>query len=255
MIVRNVFIAVLALFFIWGCSSTSELINLSAEDRFANGMRLYNDEDYLEAINEFQSLLLQYPGNEVADDAQYYLAMSRYERGEQLLAAYEFSKLIKNMPASDFVPNAQYMLAESYYQLSPNFALDQSYTINAIKEFQAFIEFFPTDERVTEAEKKMRELNDKLAQKEYNTAYIYERLEYNTAALIYYNSVLETYHDTRFAPMASYNKIKLLIERNRNEEALVETKRFLEKFPDNNRYVEVEGIRKSLEQKHSAATR
>ena len=50
------------------------------------------------------------------------------------------------------------MLGESYYRLSPNFTLDQSYTRSAIKEFQAFIDFFPTDEQVLEAEKKINEL-------------------------------------------------------------------------------------------------
>ena len=84
--------------------------------------------------------------------------MSRFKRGELILAAFEFSKLIKNMPVSEFVPQAQFMLAESYYELSPNYTLDQKYTKKAIEEYQAFLDFFPANPSVPEAEKKIREL-------------------------------------------------------------------------------------------------
>lgn len=234
-----------------GCSSSVETINLSAENRYNYALNLYNEESYEEAINEFQSIILQFPGNEIIDDAQYYLAMSRFKREEYLLAAYEYSKLIKNYPLSDKVTTSQFMLAESYYQLSPHYSLDQSYTRNAIKEFQAFIDFFPTNEQVQEAEGKINELNNKLAEKEYNSAYIYEKLEYYTAALIYYDLVLETYHDTRFAPMASYNKILLLIDREKEVEALAEVNKFLERYPESDKYADVEKIKSSLQTKIS----
>lgn len=251
MFVKKLVIVFTAAVIFYGCSSSVDTINLSAENRFNYALNLYNEEDYEEAINEFQSIVLQFPGNEIVDDAQYYLAMSRFKREEFLLSAYEFSKLIKNYPVSENVPSSQLMLAESYYQLSPHFSLDQSYTKSAIKEFQAFIDFFPANDKVIEAEKKINELNSKLAHKEYNSALIYEKLEYYTAALMYYNYVLETYHDTQYAPLASYNKIILLIERKREQEALIEINRFLERYPESSRYLEVEKLKSSLQDKIS----
>jgi outer membrane protein assembly factor BamD len=236
-----------------GCSSSIDTANLSPDEKLKYGVQLYNDEDYEEAINEFQAIILQYPGNAVVDDAQYYLAQSRFKRGEYIIAAFEFSKLIKNMAASEFLPDAQFMLAECYYSLSPNYTLDQKYTKKAIEEYQAFIDFFPTNSRVPEAEKKILEMNEKLAHKEYNTAYIYEKLDYYTAALNSYNNVIETYHDTYYAPLAMFDKINLLIERNKNAEALAETSKFLQRYPDNPKAVEVEKIKISLENKLSAA--
>ena len=41
-----------------------------------------------------------------------------------------------------------------------------------------------------------------------------------TAALKYYDSVTEIYHDTQYAPLALYHKINLLVDRNRDSEAL-----------------------------------
>jgi outer membrane protein assembly factor BamD len=207
-------------FIIAGCSSSFDTTNLSPDERLKYAINLYNDEDYLEAITEFQNIVLQFPGNAVVDDAQYYLGMTRFQRSEYILAAFEFSKLIKTMPASEMVPDAQYMLAQSYYELSPVFSLDQSYTRKAIEEFQAFIDFFPANERVAEAEKKINQLNTKLAEKEFSNAVIYERMEYFNAALIYYNNVAEQYHDTHYAPTALYNRIKLLVQRNRTRDAV-----------------------------------
>ncbi len=218
---------------LWGCGSSIETVNLSAKERLEYARKLYNDEDYLEAVNELQAIILQYPGNEIIDDAQYLMGMTRYQRGEYILAAYEFSKLVKNMPASEFVPDAQYMLAESYFQLSPNYTLDQKYSKKAIDEFQAFIDFFPTHTKVSEAEQKLKILNEKLAHKTYNDAVIYEKLDYYTAALLYYDNVLEVYHDTKYAPLAMYNKIQILLDKNRNKEAIEEISKFIERYPDN----------------------
>lgn len=39
----------------------------------------------------------------------------------------------------------------------------------------------------------------------------------------YYDNVMEVYHDTQYAPLALYNKINLLIDRDKVSEALVES--------------------------------
>jgi outer membrane protein assembly factor BamD len=239
----------------WGCSGSIETSNLSGEERLKYSLELYNDEDYEEAVSEFQAILLQYPGSEVVDDAQFYLAQSRYKRGEFILAAYEFSRLVQNMPASEFVAESQYMLAECYYALSPNFALDQTYTVKAIQEYQAFIDFFPADKRVPECESKINEMNEKLARKAYNAAYIYEKMEYYTAAILYYGNVVELYHDTPYASMAMYDKIRLLIQRGKNSEAIKEINRFIERYPGNTRIPDVEKMRNDIQGKISASNK
>ncbi len=241
----------LLLFF--GCSAAIDTTNMGSQERLDYAIRLYNDEDYELAITELQAIILQFPGNAVIDDAQYYLAMSRFKRNELILAAFEFSKLIKNMPVSEFVPQAQFMLAESYYELSPNFTLDQKYTKKAIEEYQAFLDFFPANPNVPEAEKKINELNTKLAEKEYNSALIYEKLEYYIAAMKYYDNVVEVYHDTRYAPMALYNKINILIARDKNVDAVNEISKFLQRYPNDQRAQEMENLKASLENQLSAS--
>lgn len=230
-----------------GCSHTRNTINMSAEEHFNYAIELYNDEDYIQAIQEFQAINLQFPASSVADDAQYYLADSHYKKGEYILAAYEFSRLIKDIPASEFVPKAQYMLAESYYQLSPDYQLDQKYTTKAIEEFQAFIDFFPADARVPEAEKKISELNDKLAKKVFNTAKIYERMDDINAAIYYYSLIIDTYHDSKYAPIAMFEKIKALTVKNDNKSALKEIFTFIERYPGDPNISEIKKLQQSLQ--------
>lgn len=230
-----------------GCSPAVNTTNMSAEERFTYAKSLYDERSFDLAIPEFEAIMLQYAGSPFTDDAQFYLSMSRFQRKEYLLAAFEFSKLIKNTPASTFVPESQYMLAECYFQLAPHSSLDQRYSRKAIEEFQAFIDIFPTDQRVAEAEKKIRELYEKLAEKDYNSAVIYEKMEYTLAALQYFQNVTETYHDTRFAPLAAYHRITILAGKGRNEEAVKEAKAFLAKYGTDENAAEVSSLLASLE--------
>lgn len=232
---------------LWNCSSSIDTTTLTAEEHLQYAKNLMTDADYEEAIREFQSILLQYAGSAVNDDAQYFLAFTYYKREQYLLAAYEFSKLIRDIPTSEFVQDAQFMLADSYYQLSPNYQLEQSYTKKALEEFQAFIEFFPTHPKVAEAEKKISELYAKYAEKDYNSAIIYEKMEYYIAAMKYFKMVKDTYHDTKYAPLAHYHLIKLLIEKNKTDDALRNIAEYLKKYPEDPNNEELKGLTIELE--------
>ena len=244
---KNILILILFSLVIWGCGESVNTVNMSPQDRLAYAVKLYNDEDYELAVNEFSSIVLQFPGNALVDSAQYYTGMTRFKRKEYILGAYEFSKLIKNMLASKLIAESQYMLAECYYKLSPDYTLDQKYTRSAIKEYQAYIDFFPTSDKVPDAEVKIRELNENLAHKEYNAAYIYSKLEYYRASLKYYDNVVEIYHDTKYAPLAMYDKTQLLISRGRNSDALIEINKFIQRYPSNYLIKEMQDLKNNLE--------
>lgn len=242
-------LAILAVLLVVGCSGGVDTTLFSPEEHYNYAFSLFEDEDYMEAQTEFQSILLQYPGSAINDDAQYYLGMTYFNRGQYLLAAYEFSKLIRDIPASEYVTDSQYMLAESYYQLSPPYQLDQAYTKKAIEEFQAFIDYFPLSPKVEEAEQKINELNNKLAKKLYNNALIYEKMNYYKAAIKYYGDVQEIYHDTEFGPKALYKKIQLEIEKDDIASAKSDINKFLVRYPDHESAKEIQQLEEQLAQK------
>ncbi|PID62528.1 MAG: outer membrane protein assembly factor BamD [Ignavibacteriae bacterium] len=244
---KKAFFIIIIVIGLWNCSNIKDTSAFTAEQHLEYAKQLMTDEDYDEAIREFKTIIMQYSGTPVNDDAQYFLAFTYFKKEQYLLAVYEFSKLIRDITTSEYVQDAQYMLAESYYNLSPNYQLEQSYTKKAIEEFQNFIEFFPLHPKVSEAEKKIDELYVKFAAKEFNNAEIYEKMEYYNAAINYYKNVKDTYHDSEYAPLAQYRLIKLLVKRNRNDEALRNIAEYIKNYPNDKNVSELQDLNKELE--------
>lgn len=242
-------VAITSLTILFGCSSSKDLTRLSPNQRLHEAVNEYNKEDYESALGQFQSILMEFQGREVIDSAQYYLAMCRFKREEFIMASYEFSKIIQNMPQSKLVPMSQYMLAESYYNLSPKMPLDQKYTKKAIDELQAFIDFYPRHEKIAEAAQKIKTLNNKLAEKDYKAAYIYEKMENYNAAIYYHGLILETYHDSKIAPQSLCDKIRLLILKGRIPEAQIDIENFKKKYSNNENYAKVLEFEKQIAKK------
>jgi outer membrane protein assembly factor BamD len=215
-----------------GCSSGESTKIMTVEERFSHAKTLFEKGSYLDAVNEFTVLTLQYQGSTFAADAQFYLGECRFEREEYMLAAFEYSVVKRNYPASPRVPDAMYKLALSYYKLSPKSSLDQQYTKRALEEFQTFVEYYPSHAMAVDAEARIKELNTRMAKKQYETARLYAIMEYYRAALFYYDDVIEKYHDTEYAPLAYIDKVDLLVSRDRYKDALVEVNRFLERYPN-----------------------
>jgi outer membrane protein assembly factor BamD len=215
-----------------GCSGRSPEPSWEAEEYFDYARELYANEDYYESANEFTIILLRYAGSSIADSAQFYLGMSHYQLEEYIISAAEFSKLINNMPQSPLVPEAQYMLGMSYYMMSPRAALDQEYTNKSLRAFQTFIEDFPRHKKREDVEKKLMELREKLAQKEFLNADLYRKMFQLQSSLIYYDIVLERYYDTSWADDALLGKVLVYMEMEDWENALENLLIFKDKFPD-----------------------
>jgi len=207
------------------------LTQLSAEEHFQKGKELFDEENFLEAIEEFKLIGLQFSGSSVADDAQLSLGECYFHREEYLLAAYEFETLKKRMAASPLVPLAQYKLALCYYKLSPKSSLDQKYTNRAIDEFQTFIEYYPNHDSVVSASKKIQYLNSLLAEKEFNIARLYMSLEEYQSAQHYFEKILERYHDTKFAGLSQLGLVEAYIARNKFPLAKNMLDEFYKKYP------------------------
>jgi len=215
-----------------GCGSGEQTTTITADQRYERALAMFEKEDYLDAINEFTIITLQFQGSQHAADAQFYLGECRYNRGEYLLAAFEYGVTKRSYPASPRVPEAQYKLAMSYYQISPKSSLDQQYTRKAIDEFQSFVEYYPSHPLAADANAKIKELDGKLAKKLYEAARQYVVLERYTAALRYFDDVIDQYHDTDWAPLAFLDKVELLIKRKKFVDAQTNLSRFLSRYPN-----------------------
>ncbi len=232
--------------FLMNCAGTHPQPDWTADQYFHYAKKLFDDEDYYEAADQFTVVTLRYPASSIADSAQYYLAESHFKMKEYLIAAAEFEKLINNMPHSKLVPLAEYKLALSYYKLSPRPELDQEYTRKAIRQFQLFIEENPTSPLKDDALKKIAELRNKLAEKQYKNADIYRKMHEYKAAIIYYDLVLQNYYDTDWADDAQLGKIETYLEMDDNASAKKEIEKFKEQFPNSSLLKKVEKLAQKL---------
>lgn len=241
--------AVLLALFFFGCSRSrsSDLNNIDDPDKaFALAMKNYDSKDYLDAIEDFSLMKVKFSGTRVSDKVQYYLGMSYLMQEEYILAAYEFEYLLKNYTTSSLAVDGRYRLALCYYGMSPKYSLDQTYTYQAITELKNFLELYPTDKNAPEAEKKIKELRNKLAYKELKSAELYSTMEDYKAATIYYENVVNEYFDTDWADDALYGKIQTLVTRGKITEAKAEVERFETRFPKSDLLPKVKTIKSKL---------
>ncbi|MFZ1728840.1 MAG: outer membrane protein assembly factor BamD [Bacteroidota bacterium] len=222
------------------CSSSAVPENPTAENEFRLGQEEYLDGNYQEAVQHFEVIRLQFPGSSTADSARYFTALCRYQREEYLLASYEFNQIIQSGSSRELMADAYYQFAQCYYQLAPKVQLDQTYTSRAIDALQNFVEAYPKHAKAQDVEKQVIELVNRLAEKEYDTAILYEKMEVPESALIYFNTVVDRYYNTDYADDAFAGKVRSLLAMKRYADVLSAEKDFLEKYPASEYRKEVE---------------
>ncbi len=213
------------------CSSYNVRPDMTAEERFEVAKRMFKNKDYRQAKMQFKLLTLNSPSAPFIDEVQFLLAESHFRLKEYILAADEYKRLLRLYPRSQWVDDAQFMVGMCNYKMSPNPALDQKYTLDAVASFQRFLEDFPNSEYVPEAERLLQVCRAKLAEKEFKAGELYRRFGDYYAALVYFKSVWETYYDTKFGEPALYWKSESLYRLGRFSEALDSFRELIIKFP------------------------
>lgn len=203
-----------------GCASSEAVRRQRTPDEiFADGMKAFEDENWLDAQTQFDIIKLQYPASQVADDAQFYLAEINFKRGEYILASFNYALMRRTYPNSPFAKEALYRSALSYYELAPPADRDQEYTRKAIQAFSEFETAYPRDSLGLVAAKRIGELRGRLAEKHMEAAAHYVRTSSNRAAVIYFNAVIDEYPDTPWYEPALVGKITSLLSLKRMDEA------------------------------------
>jgi outer membrane protein assembly factor BamD len=219
-----------------GCAKSRKGEMLSASESLHHAIALYENEDYLDAEDEFSAITLNYPGSVVVDSAEFYLGETHFALREYILAASSYQRVVTQYPRSPLVPISQYKVAECYYLISPSYSLDQDYTRKAITEFQRFLEDFPDNDRVPQGEKYLYLCRQKLAKKAYKTGILYIKMNEYPAAVLYFDDILDNYYDTSYAPLALYYK-GIALEKNKQYKEAKETfVLFLAKYPRHSFY-------------------
>ncbi len=189
------------------CGSKKDVTQyMTSKEHFEYAMRFFQKKNWTKAQEEFSLVTYKYSGSDVADDAQYYIGECNFKLKDYVSAASEFDRLVTSYPKSEWVEMAMYRLVLCYYDLSPGYALDQRFTLDALNAIQNFLDLFPHSERRSEVEKYHTEIKIKLAKKHFESANIYRKLGEYDAAIVYYDQVITDYYDGPFVTEAQYWK-------------------------------------------------
>lgn len=182
------------LFVLLSCSQRPRELE-PVDQAMARAMRSFGKERYVDALDRFSRMSLEYAGSSLMDSVRFLEAECQYRLNEYLLAADLYQELVTRYPTSPLVETARLRTADCWFELSPHFALDQTYTLRAIDEYQSLLDDFTEGAYRSLAEERIAACRHKLAQKDMRSAELYLKMEKWPAALLYFNDVLETWYD------------------------------------------------------------
>ena len=176
--------------------------------KYDAAVKYYNEKKYYQALQLFEELISVFKGTSRAEQTYYYYCKSYYETGEYQTAAYHLDNFAKTFPNSEHAEECQYLNAYCYYLDSPVFSLDQTNTLDAIKQFQLFINKYPKSSRVEECNLLIDRLRLKLESKAFANAKLYYKMEEYKAATIAFANVIKDFPTTQFKEECLYLQVR-----------------------------------------------
>ena len=180
------------------CTHELNIQDAGFEKSFTIAKKKYNDGNYLQALDDFNVIILNYGGQSGIDSVQFLLANTHFKLEEYYSSSYEFNKLTESFPESKLSEESYFNSALSYYKLSPIYSLDQKETYSAITKFQFYLDLYPVGKFADKANGFIQELREKLARKEFESGQLYMKMDQPRAAKFYFLEVVNNYYDTKF---------------------------------------------------------
>ena len=169
------FLSVLcALLLLAACSEyTNVLKSNDYEYRYEAAKALYAEGHYRQAAEIFGMLLAPLKGTIYGEECLYMLGESNLRAKDYEAAAMFFKKYYQSYPKGHYMELSRYYSGYALYMQTPDVRLDQTSTMEAINEFQNFIDYCPGTALMPQAQEIIYALQDKLVEKELLSARFY----------------------------------------------------------------------------------
>jgi len=158
--------------------------------KYTKAVAYYEAEDFNRAMPLFNELSTVLRGTAKMEEVSYYFAYCHYSASDNLMGAYLFKNYTQNYPNGKHTEECAYMTAYCYYLEAPNYSLDATNNYKAIKELQAFVDRFPSSDRVEKCNVLLDELRAVLSKKAFENAKQYFTTENYKSAIIALENVL-----------------------------------------------------------------
>jgi outer membrane protein assembly factor BamD len=199
--------------FLLGCAGSMPSVPNRADAILAKADNYFREAKYYQAGELYKQFLSRHPGHDRSDYAQFRLAESYFEDSEYPLAAVEYTVLLNNYGYSEYVDDALFKIGVCFYHQAPKPPRDQQKAQDALSKFEQFFQTFPNSPLIPEAQRYIRLLNEKLAEKDFKNGYYYYRRHKPGAALIYFQKVIDKYPENPFWYRCLFYKAMILQDR------------------------------------------
>lgn len=187
--------------------------------KFEYAKNAFEQRKYVQAATLLKDCIAVFKGSDKAEESLYLLARSHFENKDYATAGVYFKSYYSRYPKGKYTESARFFCGYGYYLDSPEPQLDQTGTIQAIEELQAFLDYFPRSEKVSIAQNAIFELQDKLTLKQLQNAQLYYNLG-NYMGNNYESAVIVAKNAIKDYPYSKYKEdLELLILKARYQEA------------------------------------
>ena len=206
----NILLVIVIVVTLASCSKFQKVLNDNSDagSKFNAAVEYYEQGEYFRALRLFEDLRSRFRGTPKDEQLNYYIAHCYYQERDYVLGSHYFNKFAKDFPKSKDAEEAKFMSAYCYYMDSPRGSLDQNTTMEAIKEFQVFIDMYPSSEKISECNVLLDNLREKLEGKAYENAYLFYKIGDYQASVIALENVLEDYPETEKKEFILYTILK-----------------------------------------------
>lgn len=206
---KIILLVAVSVLLISGCSKFSKIQkSTDMEAKYNAAVEYYEKKKYFQALQLFEELITVFRGTGKAEETYFYYSQCYFETGEYTVAAYHFNNFYQTFPSSAKAEEALFKNAFCYYLDSPPPTLDQQNTLDAIRQFQLFINRFPKSDKVQQCNQLIDELRFKLETKDFNNAKLYMRRGNNKAAMVAFQNLIKDYPATSYREESMFYILK-----------------------------------------------
>ena len=214
------------------CASASKYEGLDAMGVYAMGQHEMAEEDYGDAAETLDRLLLVYPTFEQAAEASFLLASAYYLDEKYITAASQYTMFLDRYPTHPRAGEAALGVCRSYAAMSPISQRDQTFTDQALVVCRNVVGDYQGTSVAEEAATIANDMRAKLARKIYENGSYYLRRDLWDSAIIYFEDVVASYPETPYAPQALLGIIRAYEAIGYEDEVERARNRLLNQYPE-----------------------
>lgn len=170
-------IGILLALLLSSCNSYNTVLKSTDFDyKYEVAKECYTAGQYTRAYQLLEELIMVMKGSDRGEESLFMLGMCFYNLRDYETSSMYLDRYVKTYPKGDYTELARFYSGKASFMQSPDPRLDQSPTYVALNQLQDFLEFHPYSDLREDVNDMIYELQNRLVQKEYDSAKLYYNL-------------------------------------------------------------------------------